>query len=141
MPSPSAKRTDKKADTPLSRLAGRTQQLVAASPVASSLALSIIAGVAFIALCGLFAWHHYVVQERDRQVQVFAEQNARAAASDLGSYLQSVNDRLNYFTGSRSLHTALQYEDPVGRAEMHQAVANSFPSGENTRNSVGSARR
>lgn len=123
------KKKNKKEKKP--SLAGRIleqiRDLLARSPITSAVALSILLGLAVNAVAGLIAWQKYVVQERQRQMEAFAEHNARLAAANVANYMHGAYERLAFFTKSSSLATALTYADSVGLLEIDKALRNSFP--------------
>lgn len=105
----------------------KIRALLARSPITSAVALSILLGLAINAVAGLVAWQKYVVQERQRQMEAFAEHNARLAAANVANYMHGAYERLAFFTKSSSLATALTYSDSVGLLEIDKALRNSFP--------------
>lgn len=132
MASPSkaeSKKNNKKDRKPpiAGQILAKLRALLARSPITSAVALSILLGVAVNAVAGLIAWQKYVVQERQRQLEAFAEHNSRVAAANIANYMHSAYERLAFFTKSSSLATALTYSDPVGLLEIDRALRNSFP--------------
>lgn len=105
----------------------KIRQLLARSPITSAVVLSILLGLAINAVGGLIAWQKYVVQERHRQLETFAEHHARVAAANVANYMHAAYEKLAFFTKSSSLATALTYRDPVGLLEIDKALRNSFP--------------
>lgn len=131
MASPSVKKNKRKTSEPnesaLQVWGAKLKALLAQSPITSAVALSVLIGIAVNALGGLIAYQKYVVSERQQQVEAFSEQNARVAAANVANYMHGVYERLEFFTRSRSLSTALTSGDPVGLLEIHNALKNSFP--------------
>jgi phosphomannomutase/phosphoglucomutase len=122
------KKNKKEKKSPLAgRILERIRDLLARSPITSAVALSILLGLAVNAVAGLVAWQKYVVQERQRQMEAFAEHNARLAAANVANYMHGAYERLAFFTKSSSLATALTYADSVGLLEIDKALRNSFP--------------
>lgn len=114
--------------TPVVRqILGKLRQLLAQSPITSAVALSILLGLAVNAVAALIAWQKFVVQERQHQLEAFAEHNARLAAANVANYMHGSYEKLAFFTRSSSLATALTYKDRVGMLEIHNALKNSFP--------------
>jgi phosphomannomutase/phosphoglucomutase len=108
-------------------LLDKLRQMLALSPITSAVALSILFGLAVNGLAALVAWQKYVVQERQQQLEAFAEHKARLAASNVANYMHGAYEKLAFFTKSSSLATALTYDDRVGMLEIHNALKNSFP--------------
>ncbi len=122
------KKNKKEKKSPLfRRMLEQIRGLLARSPITSAVALSILLGLAVNAVAGLVAWQKYVVQERQRQMEAFAEHNARLAAANVANYMHGAYERLAFFTKSSSLATALTYADSVGLLEIDRALRNSFP--------------
>ncbi len=111
----------------LRQLLGKLRQVLADSPITSAVALSILFGLAVNAVGALVAWQKFVVQERQHQLEAFADHNARVAAANVANYMHGTYEKLAFFTKSSSLTTALTYDDPVGMLEIHKALKNSFP--------------
>ena len=132
MASPSIKELKKKnkkekKSSLLGRILEQFRGLLARAPITSAVALSILLGLAVNAVAGLIAYQKYVVQERQRQMEAFAEHNARLAAANVANYMHGAYERLAFFTKSSSLATALTYADSVGLLEIDRALRNSFP--------------
>lgn len=106
---------------------GKIKEVFIQSPIKSTLMLSLILGVLACSGLGVFAWQNFVVKERNRQMETFAEQTSRLAASNVANYLHGIEKRLAFFTNSSSLNTAFKYNDKVGRLEIENALKNSFP--------------
>lgn len=109
------------------RILEQIRDLLARSPITSAVALCLLFGLAVNAVAGLITWQKFVVQERQRQMEAFAEHNARLAASNVANYMHGAYERLAFFTKSSSLATALTYTDSVGLLEIDRALRNSFP--------------
>jgi phosphomannomutase/phosphoglucomutase len=109
------------------RTLGNVRLMLAKSPVTSAVALSILFGLAVNAVGAIIIWQKYVVSERQRQLEAFAEHNARLAAANVANYMHGAYEKLAFFTKSSSLATALTYSDRVGMLEIHNALKNSFP--------------
>lgn len=103
------------------------RQVMLRSPVTTVVTLCLLLGIALNAVMGFVAWQKYVVQERNQQVRVFAEQNTRVAAANVANHLHGISERLAFFTKSSSLANALRHNDGVGRLEIENALKNSFP--------------
>lgn len=100
---------------------------LARSPVTSSVMFSVFFYLLTNVVCGLWVWQEFIVRERQNQMEAAAEQNARIAAANVANYLLGAHKRLDYFTSSSSLVTALRYQDPAGVLEIEKALRNSFP--------------
>jgi phosphomannomutase/phosphoglucomutase len=111
----------------MGRALKQIRDLLARSPITSAVALCLLLGLAVNVVAGLIAWQKYVVQERQRQMEAFAEHNARLAAANIANYMYGAYERLSFFTKSSSLATALTYTDAVGLLEIDRALRNSFP--------------
>lgn len=111
----------------MKRVLEQIRDLLARSPITSAVALCLLLGLAVNAVAGVIAWQKYVVQERQRQMEAFAEHNARLAAANIANYMYGAYERLSFFTKSSSLATALTYTDSVGLLEIDRALRNSFP--------------
>jgi phosphomannomutase/phosphoglucomutase len=123
-----SKKNNKDRKPPIAgQILAKLRALLARSPITSAVALSILLGVAVNAVAGMIAWQKYVVQERQRQLEAFAEHNSRVAAANIANYMHSAYERLAFFTKSSSLATALTYSDSVGLLEIDRALRNSFP--------------
>lgn len=100
---------------------------VKASPVAIVVILSCVLGVAVSAALLALSWQEFVVKERNRQLEKFAEQNARVAAANVANFLHSIDSKLGFFTKSSGLAQSFVLNDPVGLLEQKNAIKNSFP--------------
>lgn len=109
------------------RMLAQIRDLLARSPITSAVALCLLFGLVVNIVVGLVAWQKFVVQERQRQMEAFAEHNARLAAANVANYMHGAYERLAFFTKSSSLATALTYPDSVGLLEIDRALRNSFP--------------
>ncbi len=114
----------------MGRLLGGFSAAMEKNPVSFALTLSLLLGILVTALVGLGAWQTFVVQERNHQLEKFAEQNARVASSHVSRFMRDAHVKLEFFTKSSSLATSLVYKDPVGLLEIKNAIRNSFPHAE-----------
>lgn len=108
----------------------KIQKVFERSPVFFSMALGVMFGIIVNVIFISTAWQKYVVQERQDQLEAFAEHNSRIAASNVANYIHSVYERLAFFTKSSSLRSALMHNDTVGFYENNNALKNSFPQAE-----------
>ena len=103
------------------------KSLLAKSPVTSAVAIAVLSCIFINLLAGLLAYQTYVVGERQKQLETFAEHNARVAASNIANYMHDSYKKLEFFKNSSSLVGSLRYKDVAGILEIQNALKNSFP--------------
>lgn len=131
-----AKNKDKKQKTTSSgaqKLSALLKVRLAAAPVASTISISLIFCLIFNVVAGAFAWQKLIVQERQAQLERFAEHNARVAASNAANFIHGSYKKLEFFQHSTTLISALQDKDPTDMLEVQKALRNGFPKADHIR--------
>lgn len=100
---------------------------VAASPVATSIQISLLICAVLTTLGGIYAWRTFVVAERQTQLEQFAEYNARVAASNVANFIHGAHNKLRFFQYSSTLVDALNNDDRAALLEVQKALSERFP--------------
>ena len=111
----------------VNKILERLRALLLRSPVTSVLLLSLLTGVVINAVVGSIAWQKFVVEERDRQLEVLAEQHVRAAAQNISNYLRDIEQRLAPFAENNSVDAALRSNNEAGLQAIEDAMREAFP--------------